>query len=133
MKRCSYCRRSKPAKLFNLNNTKKDGLQSYCKSCSSKVNKINHNPEAKRRSDLKRRYKLDWKRYLKMYKSQCGKCYICETNVELYGVKAAHIDHDHSDSSIRGLLCRDCNLGLGYFKDNISLLFNAIKYLKTRS
>ena len=32
--------------------------------------------------------------------------------------------------AVRGLLCSDCNLGLGKFKDNTQSLSNAIKYLK---
>jgi hypothetical protein len=30
---------------------------------------------------------------------------------------------------VRGLLCNNCNLGLGYFKDNIKSLETAIQYL----
>lgn len=53
-------------------------------------------------------------------------------------VKSMNIDHDHSccpknkkscGKCVRGVLCRDCNLGLGYFKDDIDLLKRAIKYL----
>ena len=30
---------------------------------------------------------------------------------------------------MRGLLCQQCNLGLGCFKDNPTILMNAIEYL----
>ncbi len=49
-----------------------------------------------------------------------------------------HVDHDHSccptkkrscGSCTRELLCRLCNLGLGYFRDNIELLEAAQRYL----
>ena len=43
--------------------------------------------------------------------------------------QALAIDHDHDTGKVRGLLCRTCNLGIGYLNDNINLLANAIKYL----
>lgn len=39
------------------------------------------------------------------------------------------VDHDHSTNQIRGLLCGDCNSGLGFFRDNIQSLKNAATYL----
>lgn len=40
------------------------------------------------------------------------------------------IDHCHSTNKVRGLLCNKCNSGLGFFKDSIELLQEAINYLK---
>ena len=61
-----------------------------------------------------------------------GLCQICNSFEDLV------IDHDHSccnpnsgcPKCIRGFLCRRCNLGLGYFKDNVLSLENAILYLE---
>jgi hypothetical protein len=39
------------------------------------------------------------------------------------------VDHGHETGEVRGLLCSNCNLGLGYFKDNPKYLEGAIKYL----
>lgn len=44
-----------------------------------------------------------------------------------------HIDHNHKTGKYRGLLCDNCNLGLGHFKDSPALLSKAINYLKERS
>ena len=41
-----------------------------------------------------------------------------------------HIDHNHKTNKIRGILCGNCNMGLGHFKDNLDVLKNAIKYLE---
>jgi len=41
------------------------------------------------------------------------------------------LDHNHKDGRIRGWICDSCNTGIGRFKDDIVLLENAIKFLKT--
>lgn len=42
-----------------------------------------------------------------------------------------HIDHCHATGKIRGVLCSNCNMSIGGFKESISSLEKAIKYLKT--
>lgn|SRR5208282_49078 len=39
-------------------------------------------------------------------------------------------DHCHNSQNLRGLLCRECNIGLGLFGDSIELLSKAIAYLQ---
>jgi len=56
---------------------------------------------------------------------------ICECcGSKEYKGKGWHIDHCHVTKKFRGLLCQNCNLGLGHFKDDISLLKRAIEYLR---
>jgi hypothetical protein len=58
-------------------------------------------------------------------------CGICGT-VEWMGRHSqAHIDHDHATGRVRGVLCHDCNTGLGKFRDDPELLAAAIRYLTT--
>ena len=45
----------------------------------------------------------------------------------------AVIDHDHKTGKLRGLLCHQCNVGIGNFKDDINRLMNAILYLSRSS
>lgn len=55
-------------------------------------------------------------------KDKC--CEVCGTTENL------HLDHDHKTTNIRGVLCHNHNVGLGFFQDNIEYLEAAIKYLK---
>lgn len=69
-------------------------------------------------------------------KEQKNRCAVCRKKF----IKTPHVDHDHKCCPYtkrracglcnRDLLCDDCNLGLGRFKDNQQLLKLAIKYLK---
>lgn len=51
------------------------------------------------------------------------RCYICGSKKKLC------VDHDHKTGKIRGILCNDCNLALGYLRDNKRLMLRAIDYL----
>ena len=66
--------------------------------------------------------------YDKKLAEQNGVCAICG-GINVKGHKLA-IDHNHATGAIRGLLCRRCNLGLGYFKDSNKNLERAFLYLK---
>jgi polyphosphate kinase 2 (PPK2 family) len=61
------------------------------------------------------------------YLKQKGVCAIC-SGVEASG-KGLAADHCHTTGIFRGLLCGNCNRGLGTFKDNTDLLTKAIGYL----
>lgn len=58
--------------------------------------------------------------------AQDKKCAICSVSIELND----HVDHDHDTGKIRGILCENCNPGLGQFKDNPILLERAAIYLR---
>lgn len=58
-------------------------------------------------------------------KEQAGRCAICGSETKLF------VDHDHRGScQFRGLLCRNCNAGLGMLDDSPDNLFRAIEYLR---
>jgi len=77
-----------------------------------------------RRSWVKSKYGLDWNEYKKLLERSEGKCEICGVELE-----TPHIDHCHTTGVVRGLLCNDCNLSIGYAKDSTAILGNAIEYL----
>ena len=57
--------------------------------------------------------------------AQDGHCAVCEDPID----RTAHADHDHATGAFRGVLCRPCNLGLGFFGDDPQRLRSAIAYL----
>jgi len=57
------------------------------------------------------------------------KCGICGS--KKHNGMGWHMDHCHKTKRFRSLLCQNCNLGLGQFKDNIELMKLAIIYLET--
>jgi hypothetical protein len=74
-------------------------------------------------------YGLNYSSYEDMLSRQEGMCAICTS---LEGPKLT-VDHNHKTGKIRGLLCDNCNKGLGMFRDNPSALASAITYLLRRS
>jgi hypothetical protein len=42
-----------------------------------------------------------------------------------------HIDHDHVTGQVRGLLCNNCNRGIGYFGDDPQVMTAAARYVAT--
>lgn len=77
-----------------------------------------------RNSTLKYKYGISSDDYTAMYKEQKGRCAICNKKC-----KVLDIDHSHKDNMVRGLLCRRCNLAIGAFDDDITLLEKAVLYL----
>lgn len=96
----------------------------------SKQYRIDH-PMAKRNQDLMEKYNMTIEDYNSLLESQNGKCAICgKDNCGRSDHKYLYVDHNHQTGKVRGLLCASCNAGLGQFKDNISYLKNAVKYLE---
>lgn len=66
-----------------------------------------------------------------MRASQDNKCLIClEHKADSPGKYVGlYVDHCHKTGEIRGLLCNQCNTGLGRFRDDKAIMRRAIKYL----
>jgi len=125
-----------------------------CGSCYRKTrqDKASANHKRWRKKNLKyaNEYIRQWmygvtpERFNKMVEEQKGRCLICDQVMDLTAISgrpnALHIDHDHScctgrkgkqscGKCVRGLLCGDCNRGLGSFHDDPIVLLRAIEYL----
>jgi hypothetical protein len=104
-----------------------NGLGSQCKKCLSETAAEWNKKFAVRvrAKGLKTRYGITSDDYDRMFRDQNGVCKICGTVLE----GNLQVDHCHTTKVVRGLLCGNCNLLLGYAKDNPEILQSAITYL----
>lgn len=79
---------------------------------------------------IRRMYGITLEQYNQLLALQGGGCAICGRTQEPDGRRLA-IDHCHTTGNVRGILCNNCNNGLGSFGDNIGGMLKAIDYLKT--
>jgi hypothetical protein len=145
MKCCTKCKTEKSQQEFSKNKNNKDGLSCWCKLCKKIWNDNNkgHNIIKKKEWDEKNKEHI--KKYREKYclnkyynitleekknflLKQNNKCAICFKLLK--ESKDINIDHNHITNEIRGILCNNCNTGLGLFKDSIPILEQAFKYLK---
>lgn len=113
---CSSCDTRKPISEFHMNLA--TGLPMYqCKECS-------------RWGKRAKAYGISREEYKKLFEAQGGRCKCCG---KAYQGTESHpdlvVDHDHATGAVRGLLCPDCNKGLGSFKDSKEALLGALAYL----
>lgn len=101
------------------------------KHCQITKKYYNENLEWRKEVHLKNTYGITMDYKIKLREEQDNKCFICEKVFE--NDKSAYIDHCHITKKVRGLLCHNCNSGLGYFKDTINNLKKAIEYLEKHS
>ena len=136
-KKCRDCGEEKPLDEFHNDKRSKDGKQPYCKAChharSAVWNKANPEraAENRRRGNLKRKYGMTLEEYDEMLESQGGCCASCGSP-EPGGSGTFHVDHCHDSGEIRGLLCSNCNRGLGYLGDDLDGVMNIVYYLLQR-
>ena len=80
-------------------------------------------------------YNIPHEELFELFRQADSKCNICNKKLVLHGSDStiggskAAIDHDHVTGRVRGVLCFNCNAGLGAFKDDIELLSKALEYL----
>lgn len=135
---CKQCELVKDEAFFYKTYNKKQDkhyVASYCIECSNKRSRSYHHANREKRIgqnrawQLHKKYNITEAEYMRMYEQQGGLCKICNASSEY---KRLAVDHSHNTGKVRGLLCENCNRGLGMFKDEIDLLQNAIAYLAKR-
>lgn len=131
-KRCPGCKTYKDLNSFNKNKAAPDGLAYHCRECQIQM-RNNLKPEIRehrktlsRNRNLMKKYKLTREMFENMRELQDHKCKICGREID----SSCHVDHDHSNLQVRGLLCNNCNLGLGNFKDNRKTMLSSTYYFK---
>jgi len=79
----------------------------------------------RREYNIKKRYDITAEEYDKLFSASP----VCE----LCGIRESkHLDHNHKTGKIRGVLCNQCNRGLGMLGDTIESIEDALDYLKER-
>jgi len=91
-------------------------------------------PAKYRSGNLKTKYGLTPEAYDEMLAAQAGCCAICGLKSGTEYHRSGRfipltVDHCHETGVVRGLLCGQCNRGLGDFRDNLTNLERAIAYL----
>lgn len=131
---CRKCGEEKPLDQFYKNKRAATGHSYNCKRCHDAMAKDYHdrNPEKARvsfwRSHLKRRYGITLEKYNEMLTEQGGCCKLCHLPFGR-GARGPHLDHHHGSGSIRGILCRNCNVAIGLAKEDAALLRRMIEYI----
>ena len=127
-KTCNRCGIRKPLTDYYRQKYGPDGRRSICKACHIERDSVNQ-----RRRYIKKAYGLEWGDYLELQKTQNNSCAICGIHESEQIKFALSVDHCHDTGKVRGLLCNNCNNGLGRFKDKPELLESAIRYLKNNT
>lgn len=135
MKKCNRCSLFKEFTEFYRAKHSPDGFRYWCKECCKKANRTNYKPSRQKMFYLMKYWpgasaEESQKNFDNLFTEQGGRCGICKRHqAELK--KALAVDHDHKTGRVRGLLCRQCNSGLGHFMadSGITHLEEAIKYL----
>jgi len=102
----------------------------FRKQVKEKVKNWQHNNPSKRRNQRLSKYGITLEQFNDMLEKQNGKCAVCgysdTSDTNFFPV----VDHCHDTGKVRGILCMNCNMGIGKFKDNEIYLYNALVYLK---
>jgi len=139
VKVCTKCCTMRPVEAFrSRGGSLRHLLKSYCNTCLFKEHRdwVENNPERVNEYRARDSWTLAKRcarrgiaveELVDRYERQEGCCAIC--NIEITLIDSA-IDHNHETGEFRGMLCKLCNRALGMFKDNTTILRNAVEYLK---
>ena len=114
-RKCSTCKEQKDLECFSREAGRSLGHTYTCKTCSKR----------NARRHILRMYGLTEETYQTLLTKQDNKCAVCLEQFK----NNPHIDHNHSSGQVRGLLCTNCNRGIGLLKDNPETLQRAATYL----
>jgi Recombination endonuclease VII len=125
---CPDCGSHRRREDFAVNPGKSDGCASYCKSHQQARIEISRKKlhGSARHYHLVHRYGIGAQQVEQMIEEQGDRCVICQRRLD----DKPHVDHDHETGQVGGILCFNCNGGLGQFGDDIGRLQQAVEYLK---
>jgi hypothetical protein len=76
------------------------------------------------------KYGLTKEEFFNLLELQDNKCALCNKPFESLTGNNLHVDHDHETDKVRGLLCLQCNVGLGMLGDKEEGLLRALEYVR---
>jgi hypothetical protein len=152
---CNHCKEEKPLGDFHRRKDRNYAPLSQCRQCKNAIERANPlNKEYRQKSyrrdiEKSRAYSRDKARrsafasygitesdYERMLLSQGGVCAICKSPASSprnARRRNLDVDHCHTTGQVRGLLCGCCNRAIGQLNNDVTLLFNAAKYLTPKS
>lgn len=129
----SYYQKNKEKQILAAKNYYKNNKE---KHKNTNIEYIKNNKEKVKeqryKSHLMKTYNITKEYYNELFEKQNGCCSICGIHQSELK-KRLFVDHDHNTGKIRGLLCHNCNVGIGFFNNNEILLLKAMKYLSTKN
>jgi hypothetical protein len=132
---CKICRKSAAAEWAGKNPEKRRAsYKRWRQSNGAQVREngrrwARNNAEKLRDKQLRLKFGITLEAYHSLLAAQGGGCAICASKSPGGRDKNFAVDHDHVNGRVRGLLCRSCNLGLGFFRDNPALLTRGAAYV----
>ncbi|WP_323182416.1 MULTISPECIES: endonuclease VII domain-containing protein [unclassified Streptomyces] len=114
-KLCTRCGGVKLHSDYHRKASARDGRNARCKACRAVDGRVGH---------LKRKYGITEAERDQMIADQGGLCCLC------LRAAAVHVDHCHKTGRVRGVLCFNCNTGLGLLDEDPDCARRVVEYLE---
>ena len=89
-----------------------------------------NNKERFKEKYLKNLYGLSIDAFNSLLAGQGGVCAICGSTNWLGPHGSPSVDHDHTTGKIRGILCHNCNVAIGFIQDDPKIALSMADYLE---
>lgn len=146
---CRRCKKRKRLVQFVKCASRPDGHFVYCLPCQAARGRARYHadpeggrsrarrdyerdkPKAQKRSRNYNRlkYGATAEKFAAAVAAQKSRCSICKIHFSDLPARDQHADHCHRRNKFRGVLCRRCNVMLGFARDNPAVLRSAARYL----
>lgn len=129
---CRTCDLRHPMTEFYFANGGKHRRR-VCKTCVDVRFKERRaaNPERyarqSRRWSIRTKYGLTEEQFEALLMEQQYRCQVCRVKLTK---DITNVDHDHATNQVRGLLCFNCNVAIGHFRDDPNLMEAAASYVR---
>ena len=141
-KRCTNCGEFHPVEFFNWENKSRGKRNNFCKNCTRKNSKkyriVKGQKNTRKKStgrpwSEKSNFEKRWgitreekERLIDLYSEGTRKC----GNPACGSTENLVLDHDHTTNEIRGVLCPQCNSGVGFLNDTWESVQGIYEYMR---